>query len=117
MMVVVLPAPLPPSRPTIGPGATAGNVQFPILPTDVFDYNAETGDSVFVNGTRSAAIPGGYDFLRPFALANNFSIQDLAVVGTTGSAQIEFANNVGFRAAKSKSPQGIARILKPRRTR
>lgn len=70
------------------PRSDATTVTFPVLPTDVFDYNPEPGDFTGVSMLRNAVVPGGYDAFRPVAFEN--SSFDFAQLVSGTSDQIVF---------------------------
>jgi hypothetical protein len=51
----------------IAPRGTNAAVALPVLPTDIYDYNAEADDDVEVEGLDSFKLPGGYDMIRALA--------------------------------------------------
>lgn len=54
-----------------------GEIRFPHLPTDTFDWNPASGDVVDAEQVMNAEVPGGYDAVR----ARILDIRDLSVQG------------------------------------
>jgi hypothetical protein len=71
---------------------TAGQLKFPTLPTDLFDYNFATGDGVSAAALILVKVPGGYDAARGPIFATN-GPEDLAVgaSGTLSTTELQQA--------------------------
>ena len=76
------------------PGSETGAIQYPTLPTDVFDFAVNDTDSVFISEVDTAKIPGGYDAIRAHAF--NFNPSQLSIPGTSGRVAVTSLNNVGL---------------------
>jgi hypothetical protein len=63
----------------IGPSGT--QIQFPTLPTDIADFTIVATDTVTIEATAIANVPGGYDAYRPHAF-----LGPPGPVGASGSA-------------------------------
>jgi hypothetical protein len=48
----------------VGPAEDSGDVAFPVLPVDGFDYNVHAGDATTPVAAGGAIVPGGYDAAR-----------------------------------------------------
>jgi hypothetical protein len=59
---------------------TGTTVTFPVLPTDIFDYNAGATDTVSVDAD-AYKVPGGYDALRAFAFDNVDPATEIGIAG------------------------------------
>ncbi|MBV8761149.1 MAG: hypothetical protein JO257_27885 [Deltaproteobacteria bacterium] len=78
------------------------NVTLPTVPTDVFDFNIGSGDTVGINGWVTGKVPGGYDAVRSLLLSTS-GPQDIAI-GNAGMASF----------VQSQQPLTIARSLRHR---
>ena len=68
------------------PRAMTPKVGYPVIPTDVFDFNTNATDSSDVRQLTNAKIPGGYDGIRALIMDDALNGQ---VAGATGHAVIE----------------------------
>ncbi len=64
---------------------TGTTIAFPVLPTDIFDYNAGAGDTLSVE-LEGYTVPGGYDALRAFVFD---SVDPVTTLGIGGKATHE----------------------------
>jgi hypothetical protein len=67
--------------------AHATSIVFPVIPTDVYDYNPGANDNVYTNDIGFGHVPGGWDAVRPYVLSADLQ-PDSFVTGATGSAEI-----------------------------
>jgi hypothetical protein len=82
---------------------TPGEVRFPKLPTDVFDYTATSEDSVFAEQVMNAKVPGGYDAVRAHVLdvadrLRNGADLSALVAGATGRALVVQTQSIKLQA-------------------
>jgi hypothetical protein len=62
---------------------TAGQIQFPKLPSNGVDWNPADGDDVSVEHVLSVKVPGGYDAVRAHALDVAQQFEPASLLGTT----------------------------------
>jgi hypothetical protein len=99
-----------------GPGTGEGTIQFPTLPTDIFNFNVVDTDEPGIGDVASLQLAGGYDAVR----ANIFSTgaKGLAAPGTSGQLifQAEDENDDGF-VARGHAVHGFGQPHGARTTR
>lgn len=79
---------------------TGATLKFPVLPTDIAQFNAVAGDDAIVFGLTTAKVPGGYDAVRPGVL----SVEDPTdlVVGPAGRIVMQlYAERMVRRAPRA----------------
>jgi hypothetical protein len=92
-----------------GGGNEDGAINYPTLPTDIFDFNFHDTDSVTVDTVAGAQTAGGYDAAR----ANVFDNLDLivsnptgfAAPNTTGTAAVQFLHHAVSAPATYRAPR------------
>jgi hypothetical protein len=63
------------------------SIVFPVIPTDVYDYNFNVNDTPYTADIGFGRVAGGWDAVRPYVLASGLS-PDAFVTGATGSAEL-----------------------------
>ena len=71
---------------TMAAPRTGLTVTFPVLPTDIYDYNAGATDTTDLEGLDEYKVPGGYNAIRPYVFSN---IDPTTLLGTSGTASHE----------------------------
>jgi hypothetical protein len=79
---------------TLAAPLTGTTVAFPILPTDIFDYNGEPSDDIFIGLLDSVTVPGGYDAVRAHVFTTEIPP---AALGASGTAVLEQIPDDGLR--------------------
>jgi hypothetical protein len=80
---------------------SGASIAYPVLPTDIAQYNAVTGDIVFAQGLTTATVPGGYNAVRPGVLSIESPLS--LVAGATG--RVVMQSSFGrLRAARAPAP-------------
>src|SRR5439155_25427941 len=88
----------------VGPHSGASLV-YPVLPTDVFDFNVAATDSSYSSFLVLGKVPGGYDVVRAIILGGD---PTSLVTGPTGSFVYETLAPIGRTVPHAQHPRPVA---------
>ncbi|MFN0245982.1 MAG: hypothetical protein ACKV2T_03675 [Kofleriaceae bacterium] len=98
---------------TVAGVPSGASLVYPVLPNDIAQYNAITGDFVYTENLTTAKVPGGYNAVRPGVLSIEGPLT--LVVGATG--RIVMQSSFGQVRAAAPAPRLHKRASTATRTR